>query len=92
MIKYYWNKINRNFTSKHGRLEFVIQSNWSKIVGSYFDNFSEPKNISRVTNHESDLGDKVYKSYNFSKIRLWLFLHQVHMINYSHHIKLCHYY
>ncbi len=57
------NKINRNFTSKYGRLEFVIQSNWSKIVGSYFDNFSEPKNITRVTDHENDLGEKVYRSY-----------------------------
>ena len=56
-------KINKNFTSKFGRLEFVIHSNWSKIVGSYFNEFSEPKQITRFPDFENDLGETVYKNY-----------------------------
>ena len=56
-------KINRNFTSKYGKLEFIIHSNWSKIVGSYFIEFSEPKNITRVPDYDNDLGETIYKSY-----------------------------
>ena len=56
-------KINRNFSSKHGKLEFIIHSNWSKIVGSYFNDFSEPKNISRIPNYENDLGEIIHKNY-----------------------------
>ncbi len=56
-------KINRNFTSKFGKLEFIIHSNWSKIVGSYFIEFSEPKNITRVPDYDNDFGETIYKNY-----------------------------
>ena len=56
-------KINRNFTSKFGKIEFIIHSNWSKIVGSYFCKHTEPKNISRMPDYENDLGETIYKNY-----------------------------
>ena len=54
-------KINRNFTSKFGRMEFIIQSKWPEIAGSYFADFSEPNSISKVPNYENELGEKIYK-------------------------------
>ena len=55
-------KINRNFTSKLGKIEFVIISKWPEITGSYFSQYSEPKNITRIPISENDLGEPVYKS------------------------------
>ena len=56
-------KISRNFTSKFGRIEFTIHSNWPKIAGSYFSEYSEPKGVSNVYDSENELGETVYKSY-----------------------------
>ena len=56
-------KINRKFTTKYGKLDYIIHSNWPKIVGTYFKEFSEPKNISRVQDYENDLGEKIYRNY-----------------------------
>ena len=33
-------KINKKFTSKFGKYEFIIHSNWSNSVGIYFSKFS----------------------------------------------------
>ena len=55
-------KINRNFSSKFGKIEFIIYSNWSKITGSYFAQFSEPSNITRILENESEIGEKIYKN------------------------------
>tara|TARA_Y100000768_G_C23837785_1_gene614630 strand:- start:76 stop:594 length:519 start_codon:yes stop_codon:yes gene_type:complete len=56
-------KINRNFTSKFGKIEFIIQSNWSEIAGSYFSEYSEPKNIVRIPDYENELGEQIYKNH-----------------------------
>ncbi len=56
-------KINRNFSSKFGKIEFIIYSNWSKITGSYFAQFSEPSNITRILENESEIGEKIYKNF-----------------------------
>ena len=56
-------KINRNFTSKFGKIEFIINSKWSEIAGSYFFEYSEPKNIVKFPDIENELGEKVYKNY-----------------------------
>ena len=55
-------KINRNFSSKFGKIEFIIHSKWSEIAGSYFCEYSEPKNISRIADYENDVGETVYKN------------------------------
>ena len=38
-------KINNRITNKIGKSEYVIHSNWQKIVGSFFANHSEPDSI-----------------------------------------------
>tara|TARA_B100001029_G_C15017741_1_gene428490 strand:- start:225 stop:746 length:522 start_codon:yes stop_codon:yes gene_type:complete len=56
-------KVNRNFSSKFGKIEFIIHSKWPDIVGSYFKIYSEPKNITRLPDYENDLGETIYKSH-----------------------------
>ena len=55
-------KINRNFSSRFGKIEFIIHSKWPEIVGSYFNEYSEPKNISKLTDYENEIGETVYKN------------------------------
>ena len=56
-------KVNRKFSSKYNRTEFIIHSKWPEIVGKYFLAYSEPLNVSRVRNFENDFGETVYKNY-----------------------------
>ena len=56
-------KVNRKFSSKYNRTEFIINSKWPEIAGSYFKEYSEPLNVSRVRDFENDLGEIVYKNY-----------------------------
>ena len=56
-------KINKNFSSKFGKVEFIIHSNWHNIVGSYFTDFSQPNQITRIPDIENDYGEKIYKNY-----------------------------
>ena len=56
-------KVNRNFTSKYGKIEFIIQSKWSDIAGKYFAEYSEPKNITRLLDSENEIGEQIYKNY-----------------------------
>tara|TARA_B100000963_G_scaffold253575_1_gene222168 strand:+ start:312 stop:833 length:522 start_codon:yes stop_codon:yes gene_type:complete len=55
-------QINKKFTSKFGKYEFIIHSNWPNIVGIYFAKFSEPKSLTRLPNYENELGEKTYKN------------------------------
>ena len=55
--------INKKFSSKFGKIEFIIQSKWPEIAGSYFTEYSEPKNISRLVDYENDYGEVVYKNH-----------------------------
>ena len=55
-------KINRNFSSKFGKIEFIIHSKWPEIAGSYFVEYSEPKNITRIESHENEFGEKAFKN------------------------------
>ena len=56
-------KINRQFSSKFGKIEFVISSKWPDIAGKYFAEYSEPKNVQRLPNYENEMGELVYKNY-----------------------------
>ena len=56
-------KINKNFTSKFGKIEFIIHSNWHKIVGSYFTDYSQPNKITRIPDIVNDYGETTYKNY-----------------------------
>ena len=56
-------KINRKFSSKYGKIEFLIHSKWPEIAGSYFVEYSEPGNISRLVDYQNDLGETIYKNH-----------------------------
>ena len=56
-------KINKNYSNKHGKIDFVIHSNWSKIVGSYFKDYCEPTSITRTKDTENDIGEPIFKNY-----------------------------
>ena len=56
-------KINRQFTSKFGKIEFIINSKWSDIAGKYFAEYSEPKNVQRLLDYKNEMGEPVYKNY-----------------------------
>ena len=56
-------KINRKFSSKFGKIEFIIHKQWPQIVGSYFSEYSEPKNISRLPDYENEIGETIYKNH-----------------------------
>ena len=52
--------IKKDFSNKFGRIEYIIISKWSEIVGSFFANHSEPEKISRFFEKENDIGEKIY--------------------------------
>ena len=62
-ISYALRKINRGFASKFGKIEFIIHSKWPEIVGSYFEEYSEPKNISKLPDYENEIGEVIYKNH-----------------------------
>ena len=55
-------KVNRNFSAKYNKIEFIIHSKWSEITGTYFSQYSEPKNITKIPDYENDLGETIYKN------------------------------
>ena len=55
-------KINRNFTTRFGKIEFIIISKWPEIAGPYFSEYSDPKNITRVPDYKNDIGETVYRN------------------------------
>ena len=55
-------KINRKFPSKLAKIEFIINSKWPEIVGTYFKDFSEPKNITSSKDFENEIGETFYKN------------------------------
>ena len=56
-------KINTKFSSKFGKIEFIIQSNWLEIVGTYFAQYSQPNNVTKIPDYESEIGETIYKNY-----------------------------
>ena len=42
-------KVNRTYSSKFGKIEFLIISKWPQIVGTFFADHSEPDKISRIS-------------------------------------------
>jgi hypothetical protein len=54
---------NRKFLYKFGKLDFVIHSKWSDIVGSFFQNHSEPLKISSIAKNLNDKGSTSYERY-----------------------------
>ncbi|MCH1484765.1 MAG: DUF721 domain-containing protein [Flavobacteriaceae bacterium] len=61
-------KINKNYSSKFGKIEFLILSKWTQIVGSFFADHSEPDKISRITEEFNEFDEPIYK--NFLHVRV----------------------
>ena len=61
-------KVNKNYSSKFGKIEFLILTKWSQIVGSFFADHSEPDKISRITEEFNEFDEPIYK--NFLHVRV----------------------
>jgi len=61
-------RINKNYSSKFGKIEFIILSKWTQIVGSFFADHSEPDKISRITEEFNEFDEPIYK--NFLHVRV----------------------
>ena len=61
-------RINKNYSSKFGKIEFLILSKWTQIVGSFFADHSEPDKISRITEDFNEFDEPIYK--NFLHVRV----------------------
>ncbi len=56
-------KVNRVFSNKYGKIEFLILSKWPQIVGSFFAEHSEPEKISRITEDIDEFDQPIFKSF-----------------------------
>ena len=61
-------KVNRAFSNKYGKTEFLILSKWPQIVGSFFAEHSEPDKISRLTEDFDEFDQPIFK--NFLHVRV----------------------
>ena len=61
-------KVNKNYSSKFGKIEFLILSKWDQIVGTFFADHSEPDKISRIKEDFNELDEPIYK--NFLHVRV----------------------
>ncbi|MDC0161896.1 DUF721 domain-containing protein [bacterium] len=61
-------RINKNYSSKFGKIEFLILSKWTQIVGSFFADHSEPDKISRITEEFNEFDEPIYKNFLHVKV------------------------
>ena len=61
-------KINKTYSNKYGRVEFLIISKWPQIVGTFFSNHSEPDRISRTIDGFSEFDEPIYKNFLHVKV------------------------
>ena len=61
-------KVNKVFSNKYGKTEFLILSKWPQIVGSFFAEHSEPDKISRITEDFDEFDQPIFK--NFLHVRV----------------------
>ena len=61
-------RVNKNYSSKFGKIEFLIISKWPQIVGTFFADHSEPDKISRITDNFNEFDEPIFK--NFLHIRV----------------------
>ena len=61
-------RINKNYSSKFGKIEFLILSKWTQIVGSFFADHSEPDKITRITEEFNEFDEPIYKNFLHVKV------------------------
>ena len=60
--------INKDYSNKIGKIEFLIFSKWPQIVGTFFADHSEPDKISRINNGFNDFDEPIYKNFLHVKV------------------------
>ena len=60
--------VNKNYSNRFGKIEFLILSKWTQIVGSFFADHSEPDKISRISEEFNEFDEPIYK--NFLHVRV----------------------
>ncbi|MDC0058060.1 DUF721 domain-containing protein [Pelagibacteraceae bacterium] len=61
-------KVNKKYSSKFGKNEFLIISKWPQIVGTFFSDHSEPDKITRVTEEFNEFDEPIYKNFLHVKV------------------------
>ena len=61
-------KVNKSYSTKFGKIEFLILSKWPQIVGKFFADHSEPDKISRITNDFNEFDEPIYKNFLHVKV------------------------
>ena len=56
-------KINKNFSYKFGKIEYLVHSKWNQIVGPFFADHSEPIKISSVQKGMNENNEKIISNY-----------------------------
>jgi len=56
-------KVNQKFSSKFGRIDYVIHVKWKQIVGPFFANHSQPMKISSVKDFIDDKNEYIFSNY-----------------------------
>ena len=55
--------INQKFLYKFGKLDYIIHTKWTEIVGSFFVQHSEPRKISSISQSTNEKGEAIYEKY-----------------------------
>ena len=61
-------KVNKSYSAKFGKIEFLIISKWPQIVGNFFAEHSEPDKITKITNNFNELDEPIYKNFLHVKV------------------------
>ena len=64
-------KINQKILYKFGKIDYIIHVRWLEIVGSFFEQNSEPMHVISVPKSTNKIGDIEYTKYlqvNVSKL------------------------
>ena len=56
-------KVNKVYSSKFNKIEFLIISKWPQIVGKFFADHSEPDKISRITEDFNEFDEPIFINY-----------------------------
>ena len=56
-------KINQKFSSKFGKIDYVIHVKWKQIVGPFFSNHSQPMKVSSVKDFIGDKNEYIFSNY-----------------------------
>ena len=56
-------KVNQKFSTKFGKIDYVIHVKWKQIVGPFFANHSQPMKISTVKDFIDDKNEYIFSNY-----------------------------